>query len=183
MQIEFNPATLFHEDHWIVRAYYEVRYFFKHRLGKSHMSVTKEAFCGHPWDEGYLLDLEYAKIKEMRDWVKKKGRHDDVDIVVREMNLCLSLLDIVRGKKETFHFDGKLLSEPVEGEEGVYRIVESPDFKYVCDVKVNTRNIDRFVKDEKVKEYYLKHLGDLYELKARYLYHKIRAYKEEGWWC
>ena len=42
---------------------------------------------------------------------------------------------------------------------------------------------DRFVKDKKVKEYYLNHLGDLYELKARYLYHKIRAYKEEGWWC
>ncbi|MBP5722805.1 MAG: hypothetical protein J6X18_04435 [Bacteroidales bacterium] len=181
MEVQFNPETLFRKYPWYVKAYYSLRYFFRHTLGKHHMNVVKTAFNGDPWDEGYLLELEYAKIKEMREWQKEKDRYVGVEFTVRDMDICLSLLEIMMGKRIPFHIEGKLLSEPT-GEEGMYRIVESPDFKCVTDVYVNARNADRFVKNEKVRDFYLRHLDELYVLKARHLYHKIRADREEGWW-
>lgn len=181
MEIEFNPATLFHEDPWYVKAYYSVRYFFRHTLGKHHMDVVKTAFKGDPWDWVYLLELEYAKIKEMREWHKKHDRYVGTEYNVRDMGICLSLIDILLGKRSISHVEGKLLSEPT-GEGEMRRIVPSPDFKFVMDVHVNTRNIDRFVKYEKNKDFYLNNLDELYKLKARHLYHNIRADREEGWW-
>ena len=180
MEVQFNPETLFHEDPWYIKTYYSIRYFFKHTLGKHHMDVVKTAFKGDPWDEGYLLELEYAKIKEMREWHKEKGRYVGVEFTVRDMDICLSLLEIMMGKRSLFHIEGKLLSEKT-GEDGMYRVVESPDFKCVTDVYVNARNADRFV-TEKTKDFYIGNLDELYKLKARHLYHKIRADREERWW-
>ena len=182
MEVQFNPETLFHEDPWYVKVYYSVRYFFKYTLGKHHMNVVKTAFKGEPWDEGYLLELEYAKIKEMREWQKEKRRFVGVEYTIRDMRLCLSLIEIFTDKRELFHFTGKLLSVPVEGEKDTYRIVESPDFKYHCDVNVNLRNISRFVPKEKERDFYERHPDEFYKLKARYLYHKIRFDNELTWW-
>ena len=55
----------------------------------------------------------------------------------------------------------------------------------MCDVKVNTRNADRFLPQglsEKAKQYWLDHPDEIYKLKARYLYHKIRLERDETWW-
>lgn len=181
MEVEFNPKTLFKKDPWIVNAFYKVRYFFKYKIGKPHINVVRKAFTGEPWDYSYLYEIERAKLEEMAKWHAEKKRFVGVEQVVRDIKICLSLLDIMMGKRDLFHFEGKLLSVPTEKKD-VHRIVESPDFKYICDVKVNTKNIDRFVKNEKEKEIYLKHLDELYVLKARHLYHKIRCERDQTWW-
>ena len=181
MEIEFNPKTLFHKDPWVLEAYYKVRYFFKYKLGKPHRHLVKEAFKGEPWDHSYLYSLERAKIEEMIAWHTEKQRFVGVEQVIHDMKICLSLIDIILGKRELSHIEGKLLSVPTE-EKGMYKIVESPDFKLVVDVYTNTKNIDRFVKTEKEKEIYLKHLDELYVLKARHLYHKIRCERDQTWW-
>ena len=118
----------------------------------------------------------------MIKWHEEKQRFVGVEYVIRDMRLCLSLIDIFTDKRELFHFTGKLLSEPVEGEDGTYRIVESPDFKYHCNVNVNLGNISRFVPKEEERGFYEKHPDEFYKLKARYLYHKIRFNNEITWW-
>lgn len=181
MEAQFNPNTLFKRDFWIVRTFYRVRHFFREKLGKWHRNVVMTAFSGEPWDHDYLFSVEHAKIKEMLEWHRKHGKYAGVEHNIRDMQICLSLIEIFTGKRDLFHFNGKLLSEPT-GDGETYRVVESPDFEYVCDVYVNTKNIDRFVEDEKAKGFYLIHKDELYMLKARKLYHKIRFEKEIGWW-
>lgn len=181
MEVVFNPNTLFRRDAWYSRVFYSVRYFFKYKLGKWHRNLVKTAFKGEPWDYDFLFKLEYAKIREMLEWHKEKHRFEGVEFTIRDLRICLSLLGIIMGERQLFHYEGKLLSEPT-GDGEMRRIVESPDFKYVPDVYVNTRNIGRFVDKENLRDFYTKFPGDLYVLKARHLYHKIRLEEEETWW-
>ena len=67
----------------------------------------------------------------------------------------------------------------------VMELVPTPDFQYYCDVRVNTRNADRFLNPnltEEQKEYWLEHPHEIYILKAKYLYHKIRNERDGEWW-
>ena len=94
------------------------------------------------------------------------------------------------GKRSTFHYDGDIVFVPVPEEEmkekgyeeGTMELKKSKDFRYHCDVYVNTKNVSRFVGNKKLEEYYVKYPHELYELKARTLYHKIRAEREAEWW-
>lgn len=80
-----------------------------------------------------------------------------------------------------FHFDGDLTFTPLNDKEGNYKVGHTPDFKYVCDVKVNTKNIDRFEPRKEYQKALLDYPHELYMLKARYLYHKIRYEHELEW--
>ena len=150
------------------------------------MNVVKTAFKGEPYDQGYLYELEASKINEMMRYNMEKLRYVGVENVIRNMRICLSLIDIFSGKRDIFHFDGGF--EFVESEEKdekgekLYEIKETPDFQYHCDVTVNTKNVARFVPDEKMQHWYIEHPHELYILKARRLYHLIRYYDEENWW-
>ena len=157
-------------------------------LNKEHRAVMKEARTGLPLDEGYLLDLEYAKISEMLYYQEKTMKFEGVERVIRDMRICLSLLEIIRGNRNLFHMNGDLVfvepDEETRKEHGedIVEVKTTPDFEYVCDVYVNTKNISRFVPKEKDREFYEKYLDELYILKARHLYHKIRAEREAEWW-
>ena len=59
--------------------------------------------------------------------------------------------------------------------------IESGDLQYHCDVYVNTRNIGRFL-DGKRLEWCLRHPHELYMIKARKLYFKIREERDPEWW-
>ena len=103
---------------------------------------------------------------------------------VRELRLCTRLIDIITENDdvELFHYNGDWHFEPCKDNPEYYEMVFSDDHEYVCDVKVNLRNIRRFVTDEKLIDYYMKFPHEFYKIKAQYLYHKIRAYKELNWW-
>ena len=185
----FANKNLFREENLFVAAYYSVRSWFRYTFNKYHRKLVKEAFNGRPWDEGYLFGIEAAKIKEMVDYHQRVQRFEGVEYVIRDMKICLSLIEIFTGKRDTFHYTGgfKFVEADKEaekelGEEGLLEIKETPDFKYHCDVAVNTKNVDRFVIDKRATKFYLEHPHELYELKARYLYHKIRYYREQEWW-
>ena len=184
MEVFFDPDTLFHKENWFKSTYYSIRAWFKYTFNKNHIALMKEAYKGRPWDDSYLLELEYKKIKEMADYLEKEDRFAGVQYVVRDMRICLSLIEIFTDKRELFHYDGCLLQVPGgDGSPGrLMRIVESPDFKYNCDVRVNLRNISRFVPKEDAQVWYGKCPHELYVLKARYLYHKIRNEREQEWW-
>lgn len=131
---------------------------------KNKYKVVDEALNGHWFDYGYLYNIELAKLIEMRDAFKEKGISADNEKYVRQMDLAIKLLKIMNEEYNYFHFD-------------------CTSGGYVCDVKVNLKNAKRFVKDEKVMDYYTeRYPHELYLLKAQYLYHKLRFYFEQYWW-
>ena len=50
---------------------------------------------GEPWDWYYLLNLERCKIKEMMNYINKTRRFEGYQTVVRDMQICIKLIDIV----------------------------------------------------------------------------------------
>lgn len=182
MEVLVNLKTLFHKDNWFVNAYHSIRSWFKFTFNKNHIRLMKEAYRGRPWDFGYLWDLEYAKIKEMADYLEKSNRFVGVEYVVRDMRICLSLIEIFSDKRDLFHFDGKLLNDEKCNRGVIVKAVGIPDFEYKCHVNVNLKNINRFVVDKDAQKWYINYPHEFYELKARYLYHKIRREREMGWW-
>lgn len=121
-----------------------------------------EAINGKSFDFGFLYNLELAKLKEMVEYFTKYGISADNDLYIKQMKLGIRLLEIII-EEGGYHFD---------------------DLRnYICDVKVNTKNADRFVKNEKEKEFYVnKYPHELYLIKAKYLYHKLRNDFEQTWW-
>ena len=182
MKALVNLKTLFHKDNWLINAYHSIRSWFKFTFNKNHIRLMKEAYRGRPWDFGYLWDLEYAKIKEMADYLEKSNRFVGVEYVVRDMRICLSLIEIFSDKRDLFHFDGKLLNDEKCNGGVIVKAVGIPDFEYKCHVNVNLKNINRFVDDKDAQKWYIKYPHEFYELKARYLYHKIRREREMKWW-
>lgn len=189
MKVFANPKTLFKRDCWIKRMYYAVRSWFRYTFDKRHLALVRGAFNGRPWDYSFLISLEYNKIKEMVHYHQRAKRFEGVEYVIRDMKICLSLIEIFTGERNTFHFTGGLKfvetdkkTEQELGERELFEIKPTDDFQYHCDVLVNTKNVRRFVKNEKLIPFYIEHPHELYELKARYLYHKIRFEKEEEWW-
>ena len=187
MDVFVDPKTVFKSDSWAKRAYYSVRSWFKYTFNKYHIKLVKEALNGRPWDYSYLLRLERAKIEEMMDYHERRNFFVGWEIVVRNMKICLSLIEIILGERKLFHFDGQLLFVDTTEEEKermggrAKKIGQSEDFKYNCDVYVNVRNIDRFV-PKNAQKWYIRHPDELYVLKAKYLYHKIRVERDEEWW-
>lgn len=161
--------------------YYEVRAWFRYHFSKDFFKILKTILKGYPWQESYLYDLEKVKMNEMANYLEKANRFVGTEYVVRDIRLCIKLLDIVDNDTELFHYDGDLKFIPIEGTEN-YEVIKTSDFKYNCDVYVNTKNIDRFCFNEDDKKFMLESPHELYIRKAKYLYHKIRYERDGQWW-
>lgn len=165
------------EDKWLTFKGWVKYHFFN----RNFHTFLKTAFNTYPWDYTFLYELEKAKIEEMRKYHERRLSFVDSEFVVRDMKICENLIDIFLEKKNLFHIDGGLKFEKTEDGRGC-RIGFTDDFKYNCDVVVNVKNIDRFVKNKKSIPYYLERPHELYILKAKHLYHKIRFERDEEWW-
>ena len=161
--------------------YYELRGWIRHIMRKDTLKVVKEAINGREWDSSYLYELEQAKINQLANYIEKNKFFEGWEYVVRDMRLCVKLIDIFLEKKQLFHYDGGIKYIPIEGSDDVE--VDASGLKYVCDVTVNTNNIHRFSNIENTcNDWLLKHPHELYVLKAKYLYHKIRLNRDATWW-
>lgn len=155
-------------------------FWFRYHFNKDFFKLFKTLLKSYPWDEGFLYDLEKAKIEEMRKYHERVQRFEGVEYTIRDMKICESLIDIFTGKRDLFHYDGDI--KFIKNEDGHYELKKTDDFKYHCDVYANTKNMNRFVHDEKLYDFYINHPDELYQLKAKYLYHKIRYDNDGSWW-
>ena len=57
---------------------------------------------GEAWDACFLLEIEKRKLTEIRDYIAKHKRHVDWELDVRDMNICLKLLDIILEKDQYY---------------------------------------------------------------------------------
>ena len=132
-------------------------------------------FKGWPYDSYYLLKLEQSKLKEMIAYSERNMRYVGQEYDIRDMKICVSLIDIITETRDLFTFDGNLeFSEP---DEFGNCTINTDKLKYRCFVNVNERNAYRFSNEN--RKYHYKH--DLYIMKARQLYYQIRIEKEERW--
>lgn len=143
-------------------------------FNKVKYKTVDEAINGYSFDFGYLYNLELAKLKEMVDYFSKYGISADNDKYIKQIKLAIKLLQIVINE-EGYHFEHNIDGEKT----GKFTDMN----KYVCDVDVNVKNAHRFVKNETERYFYVEHYPhELYLLKAKYLYHKLRDYFEQTWW-
>ena len=153
--------------------------WIKHHTTREFVNLLKVVLKSYPWDYGYLYEIEQAKIAEMIEYHRKRQFFEGWEQVVRDMEICYKLIDIILDKKKLFHYDGQIRFLPIENSEDVE--IDGSSMIYHCDVNVNTKNAHRFV-DTTMNKWYLEHPHELYKEKAKYLYHKIRLEMDENWW-
>ena len=121
---------------------------------KKYSKILKE---DRDYDFEYMLDLEKFKLKRMSEYFSKSQIISDWERVVKEINLCIKLIDIITEK-------------------------DPPGYLYNGTKKlpyINTRNYKRFLKYFYNNDSYR---DDLRQTKALYLYNLIRTYRMRSWW-
>lgn len=145
---------------------------------KLKYKVVDEAMNGYWFDYGYLYNIEYAKLAEMKSKFEKYGMSTDNYNIIRQIDLAMKLLKIISDETDLFDF--------VDNEQSKYSSIGSKEWlgnkKYVCKVNVNLKNAKRFATNGEYIGWFNKWPHELYEAKARYLYHKLRYNFEQRWW-
>lgn len=177
----------FFEDIWngIVDFYLKVRGWVRYHTKKDFFKLLWTVLKGYPWDYSYMYELERAKLVEMIGYQKRTLRFVGVERVIRDMELCVSLIDIITERKQLFTFEGEPIWKDMEDKN--LKEFDGSNIKYKCLVNVNTRNAERFFNRKKFSDNMWNYLltddkHEIYKTKARYLYEKIRLEHMEEWW-
>ena len=150
------------------RKYNYICCWFRHNFNKHHWEVVKSAIKGYPFDYCYLLNLEYAKLNEMYHYFSTSDIAEDNPKTAREIKLAMNL--------------NRIICE----EEKLYDCIRNGNgkgFNYKCLVKVNLKNINRFVKNPDEIKFIsnsMPHL--LYMSKTKHLYGELMKHKIYKWW-
>ena len=158
------------------------------------------------WDYGYLIALEKKKLQRMHDCIKRKSCLEHKDFVVRDIAICIRLIDIFM-EDDAVHntwleqsFSGKLKLKEVDDEfhklnteKGDWHELDFEENQPIADypVYVNVKNERRFfrctpIKDAKAegnRAAAILSIASLRQQKALHLYHLIREYELFAWWC
>lgn len=134
---------------------------------------------GKPWDWGYLLNLERCKIQEMMNYINKTRRFVGYQTVIRDMQICIKLIDIV-------------LEEDIPYKSWLHQSYgcSAKDFESIEETKfpkyINIRNRHRFLHKDFLNgdhpNIFNSLLAEYRKIKALALYNKIRTYKLFSWW-
>ena len=114
------------------------------------------------FDYEYLLDIERVALKYMAEYFKSSNIVVHNEFIVRDISLCLKLLDIATGRD--FHSNN--LFHENEGINAPY---------------VNTRNKDRFIKHTAENFEFIVIKSLIREVKAWNLYCRVRSNMQEWW--
>lgn len=155
-------------------------YWMKEHFTKDFWRVFKAVINSVPYDFQCVYSIEKAKLIETANYIEKYKRYVGWETDVRDMRICVSLIEIFNEEREISHFEGEIVWEDFPGHPELQKM--GGDLHSVCDVKVNLKNMLRFVKDPKVCYIYKNHPEEFYKLKAKKLYYEIRREKEKGWW-
>lgn len=121
---------------------------------KKYHKILKE---DKDYDFEFMLNLEQFKLKRMSEYFSKSKIDYNWEKIVKEINLCIRLIDIITER-------------------------DLPGFLYNNTKKlpyINTRNHKRFNKYIYDNDFYL---DDLRQTKAFHLYNLIRTYRMRSWW-
>lgn len=150
----------------------------------------------HDWDYAYLIALEKKKLQRMRDCIKQEHHLANNEFVVRDMGICIRLIDIFMDNDAVYN---TWLDRSYSGTRLRFRKLEDGNYELVDEgrkpladlpVYVNVRNERRYFRstpikdataDNKCEQSILLKIS-LRKQKALHLYHLIREYKLFDWW-
>lgn len=166
----------------IVFTYKDVRAWFYHCCNREHFRFVWKCWCAYPFDFGYQYNIERAHYKDMLNYFNHADitTEENYEVIRRYLKLMIRMIDIIQGDDDLFDYDGDM--DFVEDEATGHYILKTDNMVYKCNVKVNLKNICRFVHNEQMLEYCMEHPHELYQIKAKYIYNKIRLYKLEYMW-
>ena len=159
--------------------YYQVKDWFKTCCNKNHFKTVWKTLLARPWDYSETYDVLKYRLIETREYFKKTNIiiKESADEIVKEINLALSLYDIISGEKSAGHWEYEWNSDfSKETCNPLNRLI------YVPERYVNLRNATRFARNEIIKEYYQKCPNELYEDKARKLFWRVMEQYSQNWW-
>ena len=147
------------------------------------------------WDYRYLIALEKKKLQRMHDCIKRNSCLEHKDFVVRDIAICIRLIDILTEEDAVFKswlhqsFSGELKFTKVC--ENLYELDKEDRPIVDYPVYVNVRNERRFFRRTPIKDAQsegnrtkvILTIPRLRQQKALHLYHLIREYKLFEWWC
>lgn len=163
-----------------------IRNTFKYLIfNKLHWKTVVHSFKSYNWDYYYFYDSMRCKLEEMRDYFSKSDiAIKDYDVIVRDITICIRLIDILTGETQLVKFTSPLKFCKKSGQ----YTFDSNGLGHDCLVKVNFKNVSRFLYqfDKEEREGYLKiwkqFPEELYMVKARRLLFKILYDKINYWW-
>ena len=185
--------------------YKSVRHWFYCNWNSYHWRLIKAAFLAHPWDYGFILELEECQLDKQIHWFKHHQlmvdeQYNEINRTLRGAKHCLHTM---RNDTDLFHYDGTFdfiaqkwqtnddgkreLVDADENEEdnGLYRL-DGTNSHYVYDGPyVNRRNALRFFSRETVESDFFKNGNmehEIYVTKCKHLYYLIRERYTELWW-
>lgn len=182
MKIQIAPSFwtsgIFKKDP--LKWFHNIEVWVETHFTKLSFKLLWQWFKGYPWDSSYLLDLEQAKLREMIAYQEKVQRFVGWEYVVRDMKICVSLIDIINEHKQLYTYTGDYeLSEPDEN--GVVEWLPGT-LEHHCLVYVNMKNMSRFLTPQQMKSnIWTKFPEELYREKAKALYYKIRSEHTDEW--
>jgi len=98
------------------------------------------------WDYAYLIALEKKKLQRMHDCIKREGHLENNAIVVRDIAICIRLIDIFMEDDAVYNtwlhqsFSGKLKFRKLEN--NLYELDDS-DRKPIADFSVYLKSADK----------------------------------------
>lgn len=141
------------------RLWYQILHYVDCHFRKAKWCVIWEAISGYPYDSGFLLKLERAKLKEMLEYFKRSDIVDHTNDI-KWIKICINLLDIIIEEPEDY---------PYVNIQNMWRFIRPTDYA-------------KGVEKENVEHYYKSYPQDLRWVKAEHLYYEIRKRYTTHWW-
>lgn len=112
------------------------------------------------WDYDYLIDIEKHQLKQMLKYFIKSDLVENNDIIVRDIKICLSLIDIIKNEAEDISY------------------VNIKNYKRFIP-SLNNDMLDPLIRDVDTVKMASRWIA---QEKAFHLYNKIRTYRMQTWW-
>ena len=118
------------------------------------------------WDYGFLLQIEYYKLKRMLKYFQESNITSDRESIVRDLKLCISLLEkIINSDFNYKTVNIKNIDRFINKE-----VYEDWDPNFLSELNVKLSPIAELLREHLVEE------------KVWHLYHLIREYRMRYWW-
>lgn len=165
-------------------AYYNTKDWFRNCCNRQHFKTVWKTLFARPWDYSETYEVLKYRLIETREYFKKTNIivEDDAKRIVKEIDLALSLYDIISGEKSAGHWEYEWDDDfkPFDANETTNKPLNR--LKYTPEKYVNLRNSYRFTNNDVMSAYYQKCPNELYEDKARKLFWRVMEQYSQNWW-
>lgn len=160
--------------------YRSIKHWFYCNWNKQHWRLCKQAFFSYGWDGSFLTVLEEKQIDKALKWFSHHQRMIDeqYEEIMRSLNWAKYCIHVINNDgDDLFEFTGDFKFIPISNG---YSQLDASEVKYhYKGPYINTRNAKRFTSN---MDLVYRHPHELYILKCKRLYYKIREKYTDYWW-